>query len=561
VSIFIKPLQFKINKRSGGQRTINAPEPKLKLLQSRLSDLLQNCIDEINDTRNINSAISHGFRPKYSIITNAKTHRNRRYVFNIDLENFFGTINFGRVRGFFISNRNYQLNQTVATILAQIACHENSLPQGSPCSPVISNLIGHILDIRLAKLAYETGCTYSRYADDLTFSTNKPIFPNQIAVLIGADNPSEDEKHTWQAGEKLEKIIRKAGFEINQAKTRMQYDGSRQEVTGLIVNKKINTRCEYRRTARAMVHRLLKTGTFQSIQETYFDDKGNLVVTEVDGTLEQLNGILGFIDSVGLYNRKKALNSNEMKNIHKPLSNLDSNEKTYQSFLLFKYFYAASKPVIVCEGKTDNIYIRSAIQQLASHYPYLVSNGKPGKFNLNVKLFQYTNTTKRLLKLGGGTDNLRQFLTDFPEFCQKISASGLQHPIIILVDNDSGAKTIFSAVKHITKTKTPVDGTKPFYFVSPNLYIVPTPKNDSGGDTMIEDFFDVRVRNIKIDGKSFSSNDKLNKRVEYGKYIFAKQVIQKNQQDINFKGFIPILDRIMAVLDDYKKTDAITSHP
>ncbi|QIE28981.1 Reverse transcriptase (plasmid) [Caballeronia sp. SBC1] len=174
--------QFDIPKKTGGIRSINAPSPELKNLQKRLSILLQDCIDEINKEKKIEGTLSHGFRRGYSSITNAASHRKRRYVFNLDLNDFFASINFGRVRGFFIKNRNFELDETVATILAQIACFKNSLPQGSPCSPVISNLIGHALDIGLAKLAHHNSCYYSRYADDITFSTNERIFPSAIAV-------------------------------------------------------------------------------------------------------------------------------------------------------------------------------------------------------------------------------------------------------------------------------------------------------------------------------------------------------------------------------------------
>jgi RNA-directed DNA polymerase len=95
-------------------------------------------VDEINTANNRKDRIAHGFKRKRSIITNARQHSNRRYVFNIDLEDFFPSINFGRVRGFFIRDKGFALNDDVATVIAQIACHEDALPQGSPCSPVVS---------------------------------------------------------------------------------------------------------------------------------------------------------------------------------------------------------------------------------------------------------------------------------------------------------------------------------------------------------------------------------------------------------------------------------------
>ena len=97
-------------------------------------------------------------------------------VLNIDLENFFESFHFGRVRGFFIKNNNFLLPIEVATVIAQISCYEGKLPQGAPSSPIISNLICEILDYRLLKIAKKYKLNYTRYADDLTFSTNDKNF-------------------------------------------------------------------------------------------------------------------------------------------------------------------------------------------------------------------------------------------------------------------------------------------------------------------------------------------------------------------------------------------------
>lgn len=112
---------------------------------------------------------------------------------------------------------------------------------------------------------------------------------------------------------------------------------SRQDVTGLVVNSKINTRAEYRRIARAMVHRLLNTGSFQRKQISY-DDQGNLVETEVNGTLDQLNGMLSFIDSVSVFNKRKDKNPTEKEKDLMPSKDPDNNEKVYRRFLFFQKF-------------------------------------------------------------------------------------------------------------------------------------------------------------------------------------------------------------------------------
>jgi RNA-directed DNA polymerase len=277
---------FEIPKRRGGIRTISAPIDELKIVQRKLADLLQDCVSEIQKTKGIKDRTVHGFSRKKSIISNAHQHRKRRYVLNLDLKDFFPSINFGRVRGFFLKDKDYLLNADVATVIAQIACYQNALPQGSPCSPVISNLVGNLLDVKLRKLAADTGCTYTRYADDLTFSTNKPVFPKGLAAA------PDDGSQIWTLRKELLEIIDFSGFQVNLPKTRMQYRDSRQEVTGLVVNRKVNVSQQYRRMVRTMVHNLYRKGSFTV----------TTAAGEKEGKNDQLHGMLGFIYRIDLEN-------------------------------------------------------------------------------------------------------------------------------------------------------------------------------------------------------------------------------------------------------------------
>jgi RNA-directed DNA polymerase len=228
----------------------------LALLQRRLASLLYDCIDEVRQTTPHWRRLAHGFERSRSIITNASMHKRRRYVLNLDLEDFFPSINFGRVRGFFIRDKYFALHEKVATVIAQIACYNNELPQGGPCSPVISNLIGHLLDVCLARLFKAHKCTYSRYADDLTVSTGRRDSPAPLAL------PVPNTTSQWQLGDALITEIDHSGFKINTRKTRMQFRGSRQVTTGLLVNEKVNIRPEYHRAARAMCQALFSRGEY-----------------------------------------------------------------------------------------------------------------------------------------------------------------------------------------------------------------------------------------------------------------------------------------------------------
>jgi RNA-directed DNA polymerase len=484
-----KYTSFEILKRGGGSRHIDAPSPQLKLLQQNLSVLLLDCIDEINKLKNRKDQLAHGFKRRRSIITNAAKHRKRRYVFNVDLQDFFGTINFGRVRGFFIKDKNFALQPAVATILAQIACHKNALPQGSPCSPVISNLVAHLLDIRLAALASQAGCTYSRYADDLTFSTNKKDFPSIIAKqLAGA-------QHGWGPGDGLTKVITKTGFTINPQKTRMQYRTSRQDVTGLVVNQKVNIRSEYRRRVRAMADRLFATGRFELIRTTPGAAVGTLAPTTREGTLAELHGMFGHIDRVDRHNASLVKKGKA--------AGLGSKENLYRRFLLFKEFYAAEKPVLICEGKTDNVYLKQAIRALAAGYPLLAIVSANNTVTRNIRVFRYPSTsTGRILRLGGGTGDLKNLISEYHKEVKRFKAPGKQQPVILLLDNDDGAKDILSLVQSVTKIK--LTRMEQFIHVFENLYVVLTPLVAANQQSNIEDCFNQQTKNLVINNKSFS---------------------------------------------------------
>lgn len=544
--------RFEIPKRHGGTREILAPQKQLKLLQSRLSDLLQDCVAELNQARGVvesqaRPGIAHGFKRHHTTMTNGRPHVGRRFVFNVDLHDFFGCINFGRVRGFFLKDRNFLLHTEAATTLAQIACFDNKLPQGSPCSPVISNLVAHSLDILLVKLATRSGVTYTRYADDLTFSTNKETFPISIASVEGG--------HRWEPGSDLERIITISGFSLNARKTRMQYRDSRQVVTGLIVNRKVNVPAAYRYTVRAMVTSLIRTGHFDFVHRKLDTATGIVAENRLVGKRQQLLGMLSYIDQVDRFNRKL-----RQDNQLEPF-NTDGRIELFRRFLYFDTFYATDKPIIVCEGKTDNVYLKCAIKALAlaPANAKLVEPGTPPK--LRIRFFKYAETRiGEITDLTGGVAGICKLLKNYhKDVTENFKAPTSDFPVIVLIDNDSGANSIYEAIAGITKKPKPA-GRANFIHVTHNLYVVPTPFGVNNTPTSIEDFFDTSVLEVRLNGKSFNRANKHNEPERFfGKAAFARDVIAKNASTIRFDQFQVILQRIIDAIehyDSYRKAHA-----
>ena len=156
----------------------------------------------------------------------------------------------------------YNLPAEVATTLAKMCCFRNVLPQGAPTSPMISNMLCGKLDSNLQKISRDYNCNYTRYADDITISTNQKEFPPEIAYL---DLPTNQ----VHIGKELSEIISSNGFVINSSKIRLQHKDKRQEVTGLIVNSFPNVKRRFIRQIRSMLNAWKKYGYNNAEQEYY----------------------------------------------------------------------------------------------------------------------------------------------------------------------------------------------------------------------------------------------------------------------------------------------------
>lgn len=540
-----KYTEFTIPKKNGGVRYIDAPREELNHLQSKLSKVLYKCFEEIHSKAD--GSLSHGFRKHHSIITNAENHKNKRHVFNVDLEDFFPSINFGRVRGFFIKDSRFLLNPAVATVIAQIACYKEHLPQGSPCSPVISNFIGHILDMRMVNLARSAKCTYSRYADDLTFSTNQKEFPACIAVC------KDDDPTAWKAGKLLKKEIKRLKFKINEGKTSLQNCKNRQIATGLIVNKKVNIKREYYKLARSMCYSLFNTGEFfvggkeASVPQFVGPEvpKGESVSTSITahadeiknvqppcGELNQLEGILSFIYQVK--------GSHDNRKCEKRRYNPNNITQLYREFLFYKHFFNISKPLIICEGKTDVIYLKCAINQLQQDFNLLVKKTE-NSISYEINFLKITKNIKHVFGMSEGTPGLVAIMDIYKHTIQPFKGNGKAHPVILVVDNDSGADEIKKKLNNITPTAN-------FYHYVENLYVVLIPSEANKKDVAIEDLFDEKTLSTLLEGKKFNKSAKINPKTDYGKIVFAEKIVNAGQSKINFDGFKGLLNAFEEVI-------------
>ena len=300
--------EFTIPKKSGGTRRICAPRIALLKLQRDILCLLE------GDYRP--RAHVHGFVGGHqrSIVSNARQHVGKRWVLNIDFEDYFETIHFGRVRGRLMAPP-YNYSREIAQFIAHIACFRTEkevdgsprtthvLMPGGALSPILANIVSDKLDAELARFCRQTGCTYTRYADDITISSNRRTFPARIGRFANPNSYDE-----FILSDTFQQIIEDNGFRINHSKTRLLGFAFQQEVTGLVVNEKVNVKRKFVRDVRAMLRDWELNGNTEASARHFNEkrpDRGRLPKQEatnfewvVRGKIEFIRQVKGSTDQV-----------------------------------------------------------------------------------------------------------------------------------------------------------------------------------------------------------------------------------------------------------------------
>lgn len=368
--------QFKIKKKTGGFRQITAPHNKsFKVLLRATNEILKALYKP--------SPYAMGFIEGRSVVSNASVHVGQNYVFNIDLKDFFPSVEQARVWKR-LQAKPYNIPAQIANIIAGLcsmritrevvnenAKHEYDkyfayvLPQGAPTSPILTNMICERLDYYLSGLARRFGLHYTRYADDITFSSMHYVYSKNGVFRT-----------------ELKRIITEQGFTINDSKTRLQKKGKRQEVTGLVVCEKLNVTQKYIREVRTILHIWEKYGyedAYSRFLPIYKEEKGHVkkgnpdLINVIDGKLLYLKMVKGENDPVytKLNNRFQRL-----------VDDVLYNKKTNSRGTIFVKTYKLS------DFEQDNSYSTISIEMKedGKPYGYFISGGEKQNVSVDSKL-------------------------------------------------------------------------------------------------------------------------------------------------------------------------------
>ena len=282
---------FYIPKKRTGSREIMAPDKKLLQHQSKIASFL-NAVYNYRMPESVHGFISsepnskqetlHQKSKVRNIMSNASVHLNRKYVLNIDLKDFFPSVSATRVRKIF-QDFPFYFEPEMATCLALLCTYEKRLPTGSPTSPVLSNFACRAMDKKLYEYASQNELRYSRYADDLTFSSDEYFSDNTVQNIF--------------------KLIEKEGFTINHEKFRIQSSFVKQTVTGIKVNKKLNLDRSFVRNLRAVFYDINKNGVDKASVNYFGFEKvqaGHQLIRSLIGKIQYLGQVRGKNDSLYL---------------------------------------------------------------------------------------------------------------------------------------------------------------------------------------------------------------------------------------------------------------------
>ena len=388
--------QFKIKKKSGKEsRQITAPRTQtFMMMLSAVNQLFRSMYTPSEDAM--------GFTDGRSVVTNASVHLGMDYILNLDLKDFFPSIHQARVWKR-LQVPPFKFNQPIANLLAGLCCMKESrddengnkkdvyvLPQGAPTSPIITNMVCDKLDYYLSRLAKRFNMNYTRYADDITFSSMRYVFSKKGKFML-----------------ELERIIKEQGFTINEAKTRLQKRGDRQEVTGIIVSDKLNVTQKYVRDIRNILYMWDRYGynvAYGKFFLKYKEEKGHVkkgnpdLINVIDGKLMYLKMVKGVDDPVYIMKMVKGVDDPVYIRLHakfQKLSNKDAiSEKTNSKGVT----YLETIGITEFEKKNSTT-VTFAISQKGKHYAYFMLNDKKMLVTVNKTLTIEEEQNKEVLAI------------------------------------------------------------------------------------------------------------------------------------------------------------------
>jgi RNA-directed DNA polymerase len=266
---------FLIPKKKGGCRMIQAPPPELKRLHRRLNYYLQAYYSLMAPYNVMGFTFNAKNKPPRNILANALVHAGRHEVIHIDLKDFFANVSAQQIFNLF-SGRHFQYPRHIAATLTLLCTYQGSLPMGAPTSPILTNFICWELDAALKEIAREHGLRYTRYADDISFSSQLPIEDDVLLDII--------------------QQINFYGFKVNYKKMRRQYPHQRQVVTGLTVNKFPNVSRKLLKQVRAMLHDFECFGDEAAAR--HYKLKGQAGRIDLQKFVQKIRGQIQFVASV-----------------------------------------------------------------------------------------------------------------------------------------------------------------------------------------------------------------------------------------------------------------------